>query len=115
MNVRRIGRAPTWAALVALTVTGLVGLPSTAHAAGPVLPGNEGDVGVYTNGQSHVMDIGDPVYSNVGDVADQLKPGVPFTASSMQQSIFDKDLAAAARTTTSIACSASAERSGRPC
>ncbi|AWS48632.1 hypothetical protein DKM19_23120 [Streptosporangium sp. 'caverna'] len=40
------------------------------------------------------MDIGDPVYGNVGDVANQLKPGVPFTASSMQQSIFEKDLAA---------------------
>ncbi|MEV6866886.1 discoidin domain-containing protein [Streptosporangium subroseum] len=93
MNVRRIGRAPTWVALAALTVAGLVSLPPTAHAAGPVLPGNEGDVGVYTNGQSHVMDIGDPVYGNVGDVANQLKPGVPFTASSMQQSIFEKDLA----------------------
>src|SRR5690242_8045959 len=57
MNVRRIGRAPTWVALAALTVAGLVSLPPTAHAAGPVLPGNEGDVGVYTNGQSHVMDI----------------------------------------------------------
>ncbi|GAA4562953.1 galactose-binding domain-containing protein [Planotetraspora kaengkrachanensis] len=95
MIVRRKGRAPTWAALAALTMAGLVGLPpTTAHAAGPVLPGNEGDVGVYTNGESHVMDIGDPVYSAVGDVADQLKPGVPFTASSMHQSIFEKDLAA---------------------
>ena len=72
----------------------VVGLPSAAHAAGPVLPGNEGDVGVYTDGQSHVMEIGDPAYTNVAEVADQLKPGVPFTASSMHQSIFDKDLAA---------------------
>ncbi|PZG00459.1 hypothetical protein C1I99_09545 [Micromonospora deserti] len=40
------------------------------------------------------MDIGDPVYSNVGEVANQLKPGVPFTAANMHQSIFDKDLAA---------------------
>ncbi|MFG1706673.1 discoidin domain-containing protein [Nonomuraea sp. M3C6] len=93
MIVRRLGRAPIWAALAALTVAGLVSLPPTAHAAGPVLPGNEGDVGLYTNGESHVMDIGDPVYSNVGDVANQLKPGVPFTASSMHQSIFEKDLA----------------------
>ena len=36
MNVRRIGRAPTWVALAALTVAGLVSLPPTAHAAGPV-------------------------------------------------------------------------------
>ena len=40
------------------------------------------------------MDIGDPAYSNAGDVANQLKPGVPFTAGNMHQSIFDKDLAA---------------------
>ncbi|GAA1022311.1 carbohydrate-binding protein [Acrocarpospora pleiomorpha] len=72
----------------------MVGLPSAAHAASPVLPGNESDVGVYTNGQNHVMEIGDPVYTNVPEVAERLKPGVPFTASSMNQSIFDKDLAA---------------------
>ncbi|WP_198408940.1 discoidin domain-containing protein [Micromonospora maris] len=90
---RRVRRAPLWAALAALVVTGSVAVPSPAHAASPILPGNEGDVGVYTNGQSHVMDIGDPVYSNVGDVANQLRPGVPFTADSMHQSIFDKDLA----------------------
>ncbi|GAA0433703.1 carbohydrate-binding protein [Acrocarpospora corrugata] len=94
MIARRLGRAPTWAALTALTVAGLVSLPPAAHADGPVLPGNEGDVGVYTNGQSHVMDIGDPVYANVGDVVNQLKPGVPYTASNLHQSIFDKDLAA---------------------
>ena len=61
---------------------------------GPVLPGNEGDVGVYTDGQHHVMEIGDPVYTNVDEVAAKLAPGVPYTASSMHQSIFDKDLAA---------------------
>ncbi|GAB1822992.1 discoidin domain-containing protein [Herbidospora sp. RD11066] len=94
MSARRIGRAPTWLALAALTVAGLVSLPPAAHAASPIVPGNEGDVGKYTNGQNHVMEIGDPVYSNVGDVANQVKPGVPFTASSMHQSIFDKDLAA---------------------
>ncbi|MFE9201261.1 PxKF domain-containing protein [Micromonospora sp. NPDC007230] len=91
---RRVRRTPLWAALAALVVGGVVGLPSPAHAAGPILPGNEGDVGVYTNGQSHVMEIGDPVYNNVAEVAAQLKPGVPFTASNMHQSIFDKDLAA---------------------
>ncbi|KXK61206.1 hypothetical protein AWW66_14855 [Micromonospora rosaria] len=40
------------------------------------------------------MDIGDPVYSTVGDVVAQLEPGVPFTAGNMHQSIFDADLAA---------------------
>ncbi|MEU8298878.1 discoidin domain-containing protein [Micromonospora sp. NPDC048909] len=90
----RVRRAPLWAALTALVVGGAVGVPSPAHADSPVLPGNESDVGVYTNGQSHAMEIGDPVYNNVGDVANQLKPGVPFTATSMHQSIFDKDLAA---------------------
>ncbi|SBT42841.1 PxKF domain-containing protein [Micromonospora narathiwatensis] len=91
---RRVRRTPLWAALAALVAGGVVGLPSAAHAAGPVLPGNEGDVGVYTNGQNHVMEIGDPVYNNVAEVAAQLEPGVPFTASNMHQSIFDKDLAA---------------------
>ncbi|MEU4678559.1 Ig-like domain-containing protein [Micromonospora sp. NPDC023737] len=94
MTRRRVRRAPLWAALAALVVGGTVGVGSAAHADGPVLPGNEGDVGVYTDGQSHVMDIGDPVYSNVADVADRLKPGVPFTAVNMHQSIFEKDLAA---------------------
>ncbi|WP_233563311.1 discoidin domain-containing protein [Micromonospora musae] len=94
MSRRRVRRAPLWVALAALVMGGTVGVGSPAHADGPVLPGNEGDVGVYTDGQSHVMEIGDPVYSNVGDVAEQLKPGVPFTAGNMHQSIFDKDLAA---------------------
>ncbi len=91
---RSVRRTPLWSALAALVIGGAVGLPSPAHATSPVLPGNEGDVGVYTDGQSHSMEIGDPVYSNVGDVAQQLRPGVPFTAGSMHQSIFDRDLAA---------------------
>lgn len=91
---RRVRRVPLWAALAALVVGGAVGVPSPANAASPILPGNEGDVGVYTDGQNHAMEIGDPAYSNVGDVANQLKPGVPFTAGNMHQSIFEKDLAA---------------------
>ncbi|WP_328852617.1 PxKF domain-containing protein [Micromonospora globbae] len=94
MTSRRTRRGPVWTALAALMVGGIVGLPSAAHADGPVLPGNESDIGRYTDGRSHVMDIGDPVYSNVGDVAAQLAPGVPFTAGNMHQSIFEKDLAA---------------------
>ncbi|WP_201749588.1 PxKF domain-containing protein [Micromonospora sicca] len=94
MISRCVRRVPVWSTVAALVVGGVVGLPSAAHADTPILPGNEGDVGLYTNGQSHVMEIGDPVYTNVGEVAAQLAPGVPFTATSMHQSIFDKDLAA---------------------
>ncbi|GIJ27374.1 carbohydrate-binding protein [Micromonospora qiuiae] len=90
---RRVRRAPLWAALAALVVGGTA-IPTPAHAASPILPGNESDVGVYTNGQNHVMEIGDPVYSNLATIADQLKPGVPFTAGNLHQSIFEKDLAA---------------------
>ena len=94
MKRRRVRRAPVWVALATLMVGGAAAIPSPAYADSPILPGNEGDVGVYTDGLHHVMEIGDPAYSNVGDVANQLKPGVPFTAGSMHQSIFDKDLAA---------------------
>jgi len=89
--VRRRLVAGTAAAAVVASST--VMIPTAAHAAGPVLPGNESDIGVYTNGASHVMDIGDPTYNYVSEVAAQLEPGVPFTAGSMYQSIFEKDLA----------------------
>ncbi|MEV0154281.1 PxKF domain-containing protein [Micromonospora sp. NPDC050686] len=94
MISRRKRRGPVWAAVAALVVGTVVGVPSAAHADSPILPGNESDVGVYTNGQSHVMEIGEPTYSNAGEVAAQLAPGVPFTAGNMHQSIFEKDLAA---------------------
>ncbi|MFG2045129.1 OmpL47-type beta-barrel domain-containing protein [Dactylosporangium sp. NPDC048998] len=94
MFTRRLKRGPIWVTVAALMVGGVAGVASIAHAASPILPGNEGDVGKYTNGQKHAMEIGDPVYNNVGNVAAQLVPGVPFTASSMHQSIFEKDLAA---------------------
>lgn len=92
--IRNSRRVPAWVAATALVVGGIVGLPASAHAHSHVLPGNEGDVGVYTDGNSHVMEIGDPVYQETGDVPAQLEPGVPFTADSMHQSIFDKDLEA---------------------
>ncbi len=76
-------------------VCGTVGFaPTAAFAASPVQPGNEGDVGVYTDGVSDSMEIGDPVYTNADAVTAALQPGVPYTAGSMYQSIFDKDLAA---------------------
>ncbi|RIJ69552.1 hypothetical protein D1871_21815 [Nakamurella silvestris] len=82
-------------AVAATMVVSTFILPATsASAVGPVLPGNEGDVGVYTDGTSHVMDIGEPTFTNVAEVQGKLAPGVPFTANSMYQSIFDKDLAA---------------------
>lgn len=80
------------AAICALTVTTLALVPTTAFA--DVTPGNESDVGVYTNGQTDSMDIGDPTYLNVSEVEQKLAPGVDWTASSMHDRIFDKDLAA---------------------
>ncbi|MFI5909895.1 discoidin domain-containing protein [Dactylosporangium sp. NPDC051541] len=87
-------RRPLRATVAALVVMGAVGVPSAAYAAGPVRPGNESDVGVYTNGQNHSMEIGDPTYTNLAEVAAKLEPGVAYTAGNMHQSIFDKDLAA---------------------
>ena len=81
-------------AAAAVVASSIVMLPTAATAAGPVLPGNESDIGLYTNGASHVMDIGDPTYNYESEVAALLEPGVPYTADSMHQSIFEKDLAA---------------------
>ncbi|MDY0908607.1 Ig-like domain-containing protein [Microbacterium sp. CFBP9034] len=80
------------AAILALTAATLALAPTAASA--DVVPGNESDVGVYTNGQTDSMDIGDPTYLNVAEVAQKLAPGVDWTASSMHGRIFDKDLAA---------------------
>ena len=86
---RRTAAAATICALTAATFTFV---PTSAFGA-PV-PGNEGDVGVYTDGQSDSMDIGDPTYTNLAEVGQKLQPGVDWTADSMNQAIFDKDLAA---------------------
>ncbi|MBD5784598.1 discoidin domain-containing protein [Cellulosimicrobium terreum] len=67
-------------------------VPTAAYA--DVLPGNESDIGVYTNGETDSMDIGDPTYGSVSATAAALEPGVPWTAGSMYGSIFDEDLAA---------------------
>ena len=85
------------AAVTAATVVaaGLLALqPQAAHATDPILPGNEGDVGVYTNGANHSMDIGEPTYNNSAGTVSALQPSVPFSAGNMQQSQFDADLAA---------------------
>ncbi|WP_225221536.1 galactose-binding domain-containing protein [Microbacterium gallinarum] len=85
-------RSVAGAAICALTVTTMALAPTAASA--DVIPGNESDVGVYTNGQTDSMDIGDPTYLNVDEVAQKLAPGVDWTAGSMHGRIFDKDLAA---------------------
>ena len=77
----------------AALVAGMVTIPA-AHADTHVLPGNESDIGVYTDGTSDVMDIGDPVYTNLPLVEAALAHGLPFTAGNMHQSIFEADLAA---------------------
>lgn len=85
-------RTVAGAAICALTVTTMALVPTAAFA--DVVPGNESDVGVYTNGQTDSMDIGDPTYLNLDEVAGKLAPGVDWTAGSMHDRIFDKDLAA---------------------
>ncbi|WP_205791338.1 discoidin domain-containing protein [Microbacterium sulfonylureivorans] len=80
------------AAILALTAATLALAPTAASA--DVAPGNESDIGVYTNGQTDSMDIGDPTYSNIDEVVQKLAPGVDWTASSMHDRIFDEDLAA---------------------
>ncbi|WP_249354097.1 Ig-like domain-containing protein [Microbacterium sp. 2FI] len=80
------------AAILALTAATLALAPTAAVA--DVVPGNEADVGVYTNGQTDSMDIGDPTYANIDEVAAKLATGVDWTANSMHDRIFEKDLAA---------------------
>ena len=92
---RSLRKSSAWTLAAALVVAGALGLPGPAAADPPVIPGNEGDVGVYTNGQNHVMEIGDPVYTQRGRCRrPSCEPGVPYTADSMHQSIFEQDLAA---------------------
>src|SRR5690625_2767357 len=67
--------------------------PLSAATAAPVMDGNESDIGVYTDGSADSMDIGDPTYKNVDEVADKLAHGVPYTANNMYREIFDADKA----------------------
>ena len=68
-------RAVASATICALTIATLAMVPTTAFAA-PV-PGDEADVGLYTNGQTDSMDIGDPTYVGLDALAPKLVPGVP--------------------------------------
>ena len=92
MSGRAFRRVVASAMTGAMAVTGVALVAPAAQA--DVVPGNESDIGVYTSGTTDSMDIGDPVYTNLGPVAAALEPGVPWTAGSMHGSIFDKDLAA---------------------
>ncbi|WP_265520477.1 discoidin domain-containing protein [Oerskovia flava] len=94
MSGRSFRKAVAAAVTGAMVCGGLVLLPASAHAASPVQPGNEDDVGLYTNGESDVMEIGDPAFVNEAEIAGLLEPDVPFTADSMHDAIFDADLAA---------------------
>ncbi|MDR1712232.1 MAG: discoidin domain-containing protein [Propionibacteriaceae bacterium] len=81
------------ATALGLIAAGTLVLSPPAFATNPIIPGNESDVGVYTDGTSHVSDIGDPTYSNASTVEALLDPGVAWTADSMNDSIFADDLA----------------------
>ncbi|SDT70099.1 F5/8 type C domain-containing protein [Jiangella sp. DSM 45060] len=91
---------PTFRRVLATATSGamacgsLLLLPGAAYADTHVLPGNESDVGLYTDGLTDTMDIGDPTFVNADQVEAALEPGVPYTAGNMHQSIFEKDLAA---------------------
>lgn len=65
---------------------------AAAPASAAVVPGNESDIGVYTDGQTDSMEIGDPVYTGVDEVAAALDHGMEFTAGNMHESIFEADL-----------------------
>ncbi len=67
--------------------------PLSGAAAFPVVDGNEDDIGVYTDGESDSMDIGDPSYQNVDEVTEKLAHGVSYTAENMYREIFEADQA----------------------
>ena len=90
VSSRLVHRTVVLASVTALTLGALVGASPAANADHHVLPENQSDIGVYTDGQSDSMAIGDPSYNNLSEVAAKLKPPVPYTASSMFESIFRK-------------------------
>ncbi len=92
MRTRSVRSVVASGAATSLLITLLA--PLGGAAAADEVPGFESDIGVYTDGQSDSMDIGDPVYRNVDLAAEALDHGVPYTAGNMHQSIFEQDLAA---------------------
>ncbi|MDR1633694.1 MAG: Ig-like domain-containing protein [Bifidobacteriaceae bacterium] len=85
---RRTGAAALAALIAVVMIPG-----GPASATDPIVPGNEGDVGIYTNGAAHAQDIGDPAYTNTAAVEALLDPAVQWTADSMYDSIFAQDVA----------------------
>jgi len=92
MSGRAFRRTTASAVTLTMACGAFVLAPTVAHADDSVV--DPSDVGVYTNGTSDSMDIGDPTYTHVAEAAAALDPGVDYTAGNMYQSIFDKDLAA---------------------
>ncbi|MDR2374198.1 MAG: discoidin domain-containing protein [Bifidobacteriaceae bacterium] len=88
----RSGKVSCAAATAALVVIALIP-GGAAFGSDPIMTGNEGDVGLYTSGSAHAMDIGDPTYTNEAAVEALLEPGVAWTADSMYDSIFEQDVA----------------------
>lgn len=91
MKSGRLPRTVAAASVGALLASGAAQLPAAADTA--ALPGHEDDVGVYTDGTSDSLDIGDPEYTHLDEVAAALEPGVPYTAGSMYRRILAKDTA----------------------
>lgn len=79
-------------AAASLAAVMLVQAGSAATA--DTVPGFASDIGVYTDGQTDSVDIGDPVFTGVEAVEAALDHGVPYTAGNMHESIFDADLEA---------------------
>ncbi|MGO1267470.1 MAG: hypothetical protein ACTMIY_12645, partial [Microbacterium gubbeenense] len=63
-------------------------------ATADTVPGFESDIGVYTDGQTDSIDIGDPVFTGIDAAEADLDHGLAYTAGNMHESIFESDLAA---------------------
>jgi hypothetical protein len=91
MRPGRIPRSVAAVSVGALLAGAAAQAPAAAEDPGGVLPGHEDDVGVYTDGASDSLDIGEPEYTHLDEVAQALEPGVPYTADSMYRRILAKD------------------------
>lgn len=93
MSARTFLRSVARVSIGAVLAAAGAPISATASTTSPVLPGNEDDVGVYTDGLTDSMDIGEPTYSHLDEVQAALEPGVPYTAGSMHRAIFEADRA----------------------